>query len=94
MKNAALIRDAAADAGGETLRIAANPSSRLAYLAEEFFRAVSQNAGITLHLKVLEGRNDHHQMEAMFKAFGLALRQAMEIDPGIQGVLSTKGILD
>lgn len=63
-------------------------------LAEEFFRAVSQNAGITLHLKVLEGRNDHHQMEAMFKAFGLALRQAMVIDPGIQGVLSTKGILD
>ena len=63
-------------------------------LAEEFFRALAVNAGLTLHLKVLEGRNDHHKMEALFKAFGLALRQASEADPRVEGVLSTKGSLD
>lgn len=63
-------------------------------LAEEFFRAVAVNAGLTLHLKVLEGRNDHHRMEALFKAFGLALRDAARIDGRVQGVLSTKGALD
>lgn len=63
-------------------------------LAEEFFRAVAVNAGLTLHLKVLYGRNDHHKMEALFKAFGLALRDAAAIDNRIQGVLSTKGTLD
>ena len=63
-------------------------------LAEEFFRALAVNAGLTLHLKVLEGRNDHHKMEALFKAFGLALRDAAAIDARIQGVLSTKGSLD
>lgn len=63
-------------------------------LAEEFFRAVAVNAGLTLHLKVLEGKNDHHKMEALFKAFGLALRDAAAVDGRIQGVLSTKGTLD
>lgn len=63
-------------------------------LAEEFFRAVAVNAGLTLHLKVVEGRNDHHKMEALFKAFGLALRDAASLDPRITGVLSTKGALD
>lgn len=63
-------------------------------LAEEFFRAVAVNAGLTLHLKVLEGKNDHHKMEALFKAFGLALREAVALDSRIQGVLSTKGTLD
>ena len=63
-------------------------------LAEEFFRAVAVNAGLTLHLKVLEGRNDHHKMEALFKAFGLALRDADRVDERVQGVLSTKGALD
>ncbi len=63
-------------------------------LAEEFFRAVAVNAGLTLHLKVLEGRNDHHKLEALFKAFGLALRDAAALDPRITGVLSTKGSLD
>lgn len=62
-------------------------------LAEEFFRALT-GAGLTLHLKILEGRNDHHMMEALFKAFGLALRTAVSYDPRIQGVLSTKGSLD
>ena len=63
-------------------------------LGEEFFRAVAVNAGLTLHLKVLEGRNDHHKMEALFKAFGLALREAASMDARVQGVLSTKGSLD
>ncbi len=63
-------------------------------LAEEFFRAVAVNAGLTVHMNVIAGRNDHHKMEALFKAFGLALRDAMRIDGNIQGVLSTKGALD
>ena len=63
-------------------------------LAEEFFRALAVNAGLTLHLKVIEGRNDHHKMEALFKAFGLALREAAGPDGRVRGVLSTKGSLD
>ena len=63
-------------------------------MAEEFFRAVTVNAGLTVHLNVAAGRNDHHKLEALFKAFGLALRDAMRVDAGIQGVLSTKGALD
>lgn len=63
-------------------------------LAEEFFRAVAVNAGLTVHLRVLEGRNDHHKMEALFKAFGLALRDAAALDARVTGVLSTKGTLD
>ena len=63
-------------------------------LAEEFFRAVCVNAGLTLHLRVLYGKNDHHKMEALFKAFGLAMKDAMEQDPRIEGVRSTKGMLD
>lgn len=63
-------------------------------LAEEFFRAVAVNAGLTLHLKIIEGRNDHHKLEALFKAFGLALRDAAALDPRVTGVLSTKGTLD
>ena len=63
-------------------------------MAEEFFRAVAVNAGLTVHLNVLAGRNDHHKQEALFKAFGLALRDAVRVDANIQGVLSTKGALD
>ena len=63
-------------------------------MAEEFFRAVAINAGLTVHLNVLAGRNDHHKLEALFKAFGLALRDAVRVDANIQGVLSTKGALD
>ena len=63
-------------------------------LAEEFFRALCVNAGLTLHMKALAGRNDHHKLEALFKAFGLALRDAAAIDPRVKGVLSTKGALD
>ncbi len=60
---------------------------------EEFFRALSVNAGMTLHVKLFHGKNNHHIIEAVFKAFARALREAVTIDPSIQGVLSTKGLL-
>ncbi len=63
-------------------------------LGEEFFRALCVHAGLTVHLRVETGRNDHHKMEALFKAFGLALRDAAAPDPRVTGVLSTKGTLD
>jgi len=62
-------------------------------LVEEFFRAVAFNAGLTLHISVEYGRNNHHMIEAIFKGFGRALRDATRIDPSIEGVLSTKGQL-
>ncbi|NMB98404.1 MAG: imidazoleglycerol-phosphate dehydratase HisB [Clostridiaceae bacterium] len=62
-------------------------------MIEEFFRAVAFNAGITLHIKVLYGKNDHHKVEAIFKAFGRALDEAVKVDQRISGVMSTKGVL-
>ncbi|MDP4146148.1 MAG: imidazoleglycerol-phosphate dehydratase HisB [Bacillota bacterium] len=62
-------------------------------MVEEFFRAVASNAGITLHTRVLYGKNNHHMVEGMFKAFGRALREAVEKDSRIKGVMSTKGQL-
>ena len=62
-------------------------------MAREFFYAVSYAAGMNLHIKVLDGTNNHHIMEAMFKAFAKALDQATQMDERIQGVLSTKGSL-
>ncbi|KZL94287.1 imidazoleglycerol-phosphate dehydratase HisB [Clostridium magnum] len=62
-------------------------------LVEEFFRAVAFNAGITVHAKVLYGKNAHHMIEALFKAFGRALREAVTKDERIKGVMSTKGSL-
>jgi imidazoleglycerol-phosphate dehydratase len=62
-------------------------------LAEEFFRAVSNNAKITLHIWVRSGSNAHHMIEASFKAFARALREAVSIDPDEDGVPSTKGTL-
>jgi imidazoleglycerol-phosphate dehydratase len=62
-------------------------------LAEEFFRAFANNAGITMHLAVFYGSNVHHLLEAMFKATGRALGKAVVTDPRIQGVLSTKGTI-
>ena len=64
-----------------------------AELAEEFFRAVASNAKLTLHVGTRYGSNAHHLIEACFKAFARALRQAVEIDPGEPGVPSTKGTL-
>ena len=62
-------------------------------LVEEFFQALAFNAEMNLHLKVLYGKNTHHKIEALFKAFGRALRQAIDINPNIKGVNSTKGVL-
>jgi imidazoleglycerol-phosphate dehydratase len=62
-------------------------------LAEEFFRAVSNNSKITLHIWVRSGSNAHHMIEAAFKAFARALREAVSIDPDESGVPSTKGTL-
>jgi imidazoleglycerol-phosphate dehydratase len=62
-------------------------------MVEEFFRAVATNAGITLHARVLYGKNNHHMVEALFKAFGKALSEALTYDERIKGVLSTKGCL-
>jgi len=64
-----------------------------AELAEEFFRAVSSNAKLTLHVGTRYGTNAHHLIEAAFKAFARALRDAVAIDPGQDGVPSTKGTL-
>jgi imidazoleglycerol-phosphate dehydratase len=62
-------------------------------LAEEFFRAVANNAKLTLHVSVRSGTNAHHMIEAAFKAFARALREAVSIDPYETGVPSTKGTL-
>ncbi|HHU91224.1 MAG TPA: imidazoleglycerol-phosphate dehydratase HisB [Clostridiaceae bacterium] len=60
---------------------------------EEFFRALAVNGGMTLHVKLIHGKNNHHMIEAVFKAFARALKEAVSIDSSIQGVPSTKGLL-
>lgn len=62
-------------------------------LIEDFLQAFSGHAGITLHIGVPYGRNTHHIIEAIFKALGRALRQAVTIDPRVRGIPSTKGKL-
>ena len=62
-------------------------------LTEEFFRALANAAKLTVHLEVQAGTNAHHMIEAAFKAFARALRQAVKLDPGETGVPSTKGTL-
>jgi imidazoleglycerol-phosphate dehydratase len=64
-----------------------------AELAEEFFRAVASSAKLTLHVGTRYGSNAHHMIEACFKAFARALREAVAIDPDETGVPSTKGTL-
>ncbi len=64
-----------------------------AELTEEFFRAVATNAKLTVHLGTRYGTNAHHLIEACFKAFARALREAVAIDPDEEGVPSTKGTL-
>lgn len=59
-------------------------------LVEDFFRAIAIKAGLTLHLSVPYGRNAHHIVEALFKAFARALSQSVAIDARVKGVLSTK----
>ncbi|PRR76123.1 imidazoleglycerol-phosphate dehydratase HisB [Clostridium thermopalmarium] len=62
-------------------------------LVEEFLRAFAFNAEITLHGRILYGKNNHHMIEAIFKALGRAIREAVDIDGRIKGVMSTKGSL-
>ena len=62
-------------------------------MVREFFYAVSYSASMNLHLKILDGGNNHHMAEAMFKAFGKALDMAVSAEPSIKGVWSTKGSL-
>ncbi|HWT77068.1 MAG TPA: imidazoleglycerol-phosphate dehydratase HisB [Mobilitalea sp.] len=63
-------------------------------LVKEFFYAISYTAGMNLHIKLLSGGNNHHIIEAAFKAFAKALDEACSIDERIQGVLSTKGTIE
>jgi imidazoleglycerol-phosphate dehydratase len=62
-------------------------------LVEEFFHAFVNNSGITLHINVLRGKNYHHIIEAVFKAFARALDEATQVDKRVRGVPSTKGTL-
>ena len=62
-------------------------------LVREFFQGFVNHALVTLHLDNLKGVNAHHQVETLFKAFGRALRMAVELDPRVKGVPSTKGKL-
>jgi len=62
-------------------------------LTEEFLRALADNAGLTLHVMLLHGKNGHHIIEAVFKALGRALDEATRKDERIVGVMSTKGSL-
>lgn len=62
-------------------------------MAKEFFYAISYSAGMNLHMRKMRGDNNHHLLEASFKAFAKALDEASTIDDRIQDVLSTKGTL-
>ncbi len=63
------------------------------FLTPEFFRALTLNAGLTVHLDLIRGDNPHHIVEATFKAFARALEKAIRLDPRVSGVPSTKGVL-
>jgi imidazoleglycerol-phosphate dehydratase len=63
-------------------------------LAEDFFKALTDHARLTLHVDLLRGRNAHHSLEAVFKAFGRALAQALSLNPRMaDSILSSKGVL-
>ncbi|HLO03547.1 MAG TPA: imidazoleglycerol-phosphate dehydratase HisB [Symbiobacteriaceae bacterium] len=62
-------------------------------LVPEFFRAVAVNAGLTLHMKIEYGANNHHMIEALFKGFGRALDEATRLDERRTDIPSTKGVL-
>lgn len=62
-------------------------------LLEEFLRAFVLHAGITMHVKMFHGNNAHHIYEAVFKGIGKALDMALQLDPRVKGVPSTKGVL-
>jgi imidazoleglycerol-phosphate dehydratase len=93
------LADCAIDISGRPLLVYAAELPHVAIagfdaeLTEEFFRAIANNAKLTLHLGVRYGSNAHHMIEAAFKAFARALRVAVSIDPEESGVPSTKGTL-
>ncbi len=62
-------------------------------LVEEFLRAFANNCGMNLHVRLMAGTNTHHIIEAIFKALGRAIRDAVSIDERIEGIMSTKGSL-
>jgi imidazoleglycerol-phosphate dehydratase len=62
-------------------------------MVRHVFEAITMNAGITVHINVLGGRDAHHIAEAEFKSFARALRKAVELDPRVDGIPSTKGAL-
>jgi imidazoleglycerol-phosphate dehydratase len=62
-------------------------------LAEHFWRSFAESVRCNLHINLLRGRNTHHILEASFKAVARALREAVELNARIKGVLSTKGLL-
>lgn len=63
-------------------------------MVEEFFRAVAVHSAMNLHIQVLRGKNNHHIIEGMCKAFAKALLMAVTLNPRIKGVASTKGMLE
>lgn len=79
------------DAGFERERVGDLPTE----LVQDFFKALSDALRATIHVKLHYGRNDHHKIEAIFKAFARALRMAIEEDPRFDGAVpSTKGVLE
>jgi imidazoleglycerol-phosphate dehydratase len=62
-------------------------------LVEEFIRALANHADITLHVRLMQGKNTHHVIEAIFKGLGRAIKEAVSIDERIEGIMSTKGQL-
>lgn len=94
------LADAAVDISGRPFLVfnAAMPGERVgefdSELTEEFFRAFAMNARVTLHLSARYGSNTHHVIEGLFKAAARALRVAVEKDPRVKGVPSTKGMLE
>ena len=79
------------DAGGEMAPMIGQYDTEL---TEEFLRAFAVNAGITLHARIMYGTNSHHKVEAVFKALGRALHQAVSINPETASEIpSTKGML-
>jgi imidazoleglycerol-phosphate dehydratase len=94
------VASVALDVSGRPLLVFSNPlGGRSAGgfaldLVPVFLQALADRAGITLHATVQAGENPHHAAEAVFKALGRALRAAVEMDPRVVGVPSTKGILE
>ncbi|MEJ2715754.1 MAG: imidazoleglycerol-phosphate dehydratase HisB [Deltaproteobacteria bacterium] len=88
------------DLSGRSLVVYSNPMADrragefLLDLIPVFLRALADHAGITLHANITSAENPHHAAEALFKALGKALREAVELDPRVTDVPSTKGVLE